>query len=261
LLIGITFATAQGELVKAGGRVVKNVAGYDLGKLQIGSLGTLGVIVQASFKVAPLPPAVHVLSADSSDLPSLMAASIAVRDAALPATAIVLSRGGNDSRWTLAVRFAGGEAAVARAQRELMAIGARGNLVFGDPGQELPSRVDLLDGRDAVVVRLSVLPGTLLSLLQRLAATGATVEAYPTAGVARAAWPEAAIAGDVIAGLRRLCVETGQGALAIEKAPVELKRTVGVWGDTRGDFGLMRALKAEFDPKGILNPGRFVGGI
>jgi glycolate oxidase FAD binding subunit len=262
LLIGISFATAQGELVKAGGRVVKNVAGYDLGKLQIGALGTLGVIVQASFKVAPLPPAVQVLSASSTDLPSLLGASFAVRDTALPATAIVLSRDANDSRWTLAVRFAGGTAAVDRAQRELLAIGAANHLSFDNVGPDLSARPKELGGLDdTIVVRLSVLPSTIGAMLERLAATGATVEAYATAGVARAAWPEAAIGADVIAALRQLCIQSGQGALVVEAAPAELKRQVDVWGETRGDFGLMRALKAEFDPKCVLNPGRFVGGL
>jgi FAD/FMN-containing dehydrogenase len=112
-----------------------------------------------------------------------------------------------------------------------------------------------------VLVRCSMLPSYAWSLLEALAPRSASITAYPTAGIIYASWPEGAVSVEAIRDLRRLCVDEGHGALVLEQAPVELKREAGVWGDTRGDFALMRRLKDELDPKGVLNPGRFVGGI
>ena len=117
LVIGMTVALASGEVVKSGGRVVKNVAGYDLAKLHIGALGTLGVIVQAVFKVAPLPVQ-DVAVMVPGDLEALGRLADALIDARLALLGLVLSKGAGETRWTLAARFAGGAAAVQRSQGE-----------------------------------------------------------------------------------------------------------------------------------------------
>ncbi len=114
LVIGMTVALASGELVKSGGRVVKNVAGYDLSKLHIGALGTLGVIVQAAFKTAPLPPR-DTIVAVSGDLDALSKLADAIIEARLALLGLVLSRTTSEPIWTLAARFAGGVAAVERS--------------------------------------------------------------------------------------------------------------------------------------------------
>jgi glycolate oxidase FAD binding subunit len=85
------------------------------------------------------------------------------------------------------------------------------------------------------------------------------VYAYPGVGAVQGSWAKAPDA-DVVAALRRRAVEAG-GALVLAKAPVELKRAAGVWGEPRGDFTLMQRLKQQFDPARTLNRGRFVGGI
>ena len=248
LLIGIRVATAAGELVKAGGRVVKNVAGYDMGKLHIGALGTLGVIVQASFKVAPLP-AQTAIAAVAGPLTALMSITSRLIDARLPLDALVLTKDASEPDWRLRVCFAGGEAAVQRSQRELAAIAPDAAV-----GATLAVALDA-----PLVVRASVLPTTNASICEALAALGAGVVAYPTVGIVYGVWTDAPPA-DALVDLRRRCVEA-HGALVIERARSEQKRAVGVWGPTRADFGLMRRLKEELDPRRVLNPGRYLGGI
>ena len=94
-----------------------------------------------------------------------------------------------------------------------------------------------------------------------LADAGASVVSEPTLGSAHGSWTEDAVVGvETLASLRRQAVEFG-GALILERAPIELKRAANVWGDSRADFALMQRLKAQFDPAGTLNPGRFLGGI
>ena len=262
LLIGITVASAQGELIKAGGRVVKNVAGYDLGKLQIGALGTLGVIVQTSFKVAPLSPTVRTLSTASSELALLMSTTFAVRDAALPATAMVVARAADEHAWHLTVRFAGGTAAVDRAEGELEAICRRCGLTLTADNASAAPNTRYHQGLTArVLIRSSVLPSSVSRILEAFTSAAASVEAYPTAGIIYARWPVGAIDAATLADLRRLCEDQGRGALVIEAAPVELKHEIDVWGGTRSDFDLMQRLKAEFDLGKVLNLGRFVGGL
>ena len=258
LLIGVRFALPDGDLVKAGGRVVKNVAGYDLGKLQIGALGTLGVITQASFKLAPLPPVTRHLAVrrDLHDLMSIAGGLAALR---LPVTGLVLGNGREAGGWRLDVRFAGGRAAVERSEREFEALARDGALEMAEPNPGAWCRA--ADESVATVsVRCSVLPSQVASLCAALASAGAEVSAYPLAGVVHAAWSGPGPSAETLQALRRACVTSG-GSLVIDQAPLALRREAGVWGEARGDFELMRALKAQFDPKGILNPGRFLGGI
>jgi glycolate oxidase FAD binding subunit len=259
LLIGVTFALPNGELVKSGGRVVKNVAGYDLGKLQIGALGTLGVLAQATLKVAPLPARTEMAQVDGP-LPILMSITTAAIDRLLAIQGLLLYRPAEATSWRLQVLLAGGAAAVARSLKDLSSIAADARL--REPDQELsgPSLLDLISG--PVVARASLIPTVLPSVCEALAAQGASVAAYPAAGIAYASWTDA---GSVDVGrlrsLRRQCVETGRGALVLERAPLALKRRFDVWGEPPSSFELMRRLKSELDPNHILNPGRYLGGI
>ncbi len=257
LCIGMTVALSSGEIVKSGGRVVKNVAGYDMGKLHIGALGTLGVILQASFKVVPEPTASGggivrgEREALEAKLGALLEARLALRSASL-------TREASEGAWRLSVGFAGSEAAVERSQREFRAIA-------GDSEENGPldavSRAYAAVQNDSVCVRATVPVAQAGALAQALADAGASVVSEPTLGSAHGSWGDAgAVDEKTIAALRRRAVEAG-GALIIERAAVGLKRAVGVWGEPRGDFALMRRLKQQFDAAGTLNPGRYVGGI
>jgi glycolate oxidase FAD binding subunit len=250
LVIGMTVALASGEIVKSGGRVVKNVAGYDMAKLHIGALGTLGVILQASFKVSPLAESRPLLAAQGH-LAAVSKLAAGVLAARLPLLGLELISG-SGSDWLLAARFGGGSVAVERAVSEFeeLARAAKAELIEAAPNSK---------GASAVQVRAGVLPTKTVGLAEALANAGASTTAYPGVGAVHGSWAEAP-ATEVIQTLRRRAIEAG-GALVLERAPVELKRAVGVWGEPRGDFALMQRLKQQFDPSRTLNPGRFVGGI
>lgn len=257
LCIGMTVALSSGEIVKSGGRVVKNVAGYDMGKLHIGALGTLGVILQASFKVVPEPAASGggivrgERGALETALRALLEARLALRSASLTHDA-------SERVWRLNVGFAGSEAAVERSQGEFRAIA-------GDSEDNGPldavSRAYSAVQNDPVCVRVTVPVARTGGLAQALADAGASVVSEPTLGSAHGSWADTPpVSAATIRSLREQATQAG-GALVVERAPVELKQAAGVWGEPRGDFALMRRLKEQFDAAGTLNPGRFVGGI
>ena len=251
LLIGVRFVTATGEIVHSGGRVVKNVAGYDLHRLQVGALGTLGVLVEASFKVSPLPVRVLYVEAKSADLGSLLAVARFGRDRGLAINGIVVARAAGGQDWALQIRLAGGSAAVERSRTDLQAF-ARERGLAAAAGDTLSSPLVTVAPTPAVRARASVIPSETRSLLEALVAT---------AGIVSATWPAEAVTVDELQALRHRCVGAGRGAFVVEAAPVELKRRFDVWGDAGQGASIMRRLKAEFDPNAVLNPGRFAGGL
>jgi glycolate oxidase FAD binding subunit len=257
LVIGMTVATAQGELVKSGGRVVKNVAGYDLAKLHIGALGTAGVIVQVSFKVAPLPVREDCIGVQGEPA-ALAGLAEAVQEARLPATGAVLHTAGTGRPWTLGLRFGAGNAAVERSLRETRALAAAGGLV--EEALDAAGWRALQPDYDgpAVVARASVLPTDLPGMAEALASAGAAVSALAGVGVLYGCW-DTDVSPERLRGLRELAGTSG--ALVIEKAPLETKRAVDVWGGSGRGFELMRRLRQEMDPGRVLNPGRFAGGL
>lgn len=250
LVIGMSVATADGQVVKSGGRVVKNVAGYDMAKLHIGAHGTLGVILQVSFKVAPLPLATRTVVA-SGRLEGLLEVARSIRDAALPANGLIVRYG--DGEWSLQARFAGSASAVERSERDAAVLCQSACVSFENAGEA--SRGIAVD-RPSLRVRASVRPSDLQSLLAEGAKSATEIIAYAGVGTAFMTLADSG----AISTLRSFCEERG-GALVLEAAPVDVKREIGVWGERRGDFTLMRRLKQEFDRKAILSPGRFVGGL
>jgi glycolate oxidase FAD binding subunit len=256
LVIGMTVALANGELVKSGGRVVKNVAGYDMAKLHIGAFGTLGVITQASFKVAPLPVA-NAFIRISGSLEALAGLSLKVIDAGLPVLGLTLSNLDAGSGWALTARFAGGSAAVERSRRETNALASDAGLSLEDIDSATWAASSAVSG--PLRVRVTVRSTDLADICGAIAAARGRVVGMPGVGVAQAAW-DASPGVVALQDLRRRCESSG-GALVFEQASSELKSELDVWGDARGAFGLMRQLKEQFDPHRVLNPGRFVGGL
>jgi glycolate oxidase FAD binding subunit len=140
LLLGLTAAQTDGSLARSGGRVVKNVSGYDLHRLHTGALGAFGVIVEASFKVSPLPPAAHTLAVRCRDLPSAGRVAIALRDANLAtrALSVIAPRAAAHARLPnephVLVEFAGSETAVARSLRDARSLAAA-PIAIDEPGE------------------------------------------------------------------------------------------------------------------------------
>ncbi|HEX8966557.1 MAG TPA: FAD-binding oxidoreductase, partial [Chloroflexota bacterium] len=276
LVIGTRVANPDGTLTRAGGRVVKNVAGYDLNKLYIGSLGTLAILVELSFKVAPLPPSTATLVGGFADLASARSTVAAVVRSPLSPLAVELLGSGiaveaglPDTYPALVVfRVGGYPEAVERQVRDLRALVRQ----HSGEGLETSPSVweDLATARTAARRREVVLKAaaplsasaTLVEILERhLAGLRPTVWAHAGNGIAFAACempPDA----QVVRAARMDVQALGTNAsLVIERCPTVLKREVDVWGEDGPSLGLMRAIKARLDPHGTLNPGRYVGGI
>lgn len=273
-LLGITVVTADGRIAKAGARVVKNVSGYELGRLYTGSLGTLAIIVEATFKVHPLFERREALALSLPSLDQAQGALAALeRSGTSPIFLELVGEAGREGV-DLLTGFGGNEESVAwemeRAKEAL-----REALPEGHPerrsweeahGEALTAHAPKRG--EAVTLRAHLLPSELLSFLA--AARGwvnerglqARFAAHAAAGVARLhlqeAEPRALAEG--VAWMRERAEER-QGHLVVEQAPARVKQRASVWGEPRGEFFLHRAIKERMDPKGILNPGRFLGGL
>jgi glycolate oxidase FAD binding subunit len=274
LLIGVTVALADGTLASSGGMVVKNVTGYDMGKLYTGSHGTLGAIVRANFKVLPAPPVRRIAIAPFEDEHRARAVAH-VSALALEPVALLMVDGFREApppaRPRLIVLFEGSEHVVDRATRELRsALGAAG-----------VAETRLLDGDDAARAFQSVLDAYLAQdgdASVTLLARGLPSEAASRAQRVREAVPRAETiadvrTGDVVVRVHEDVTISSSGETA--SAGLTVRNVLGratvlnagpaaqldAWGDPPATLATMRALKASFDPQGMLAPGRFVGGI
>ncbi len=282
LVIGTKAVLADGTLIKSGGKVVKNVAGYDLNKLFIGSLGTVGVIVEAAFKVYPKPQAWGTAVGRFKTPEAAWDAVWRLRQSVFEPVALELLGGTlgpelSDGSWRLFARYAGYGPAVARQVRETCGIfEAAGGEAESLPDAEASFWPVLRDlpvtwrpgwGVGAVV-KAGMLP---TRVPQFIAAAEAAVggQGIARGWVARAGVglaygyleaPDHAALAAAVRAARDAARGLG-GYLVVERADPDLKAALDVWGPVGPELELMRRLKAEFDPKGILNPGRFVGGI
>ena len=246
LLIGITLALTDGRVVKSGGTVVKNVAGYDLGKLVTGSYGALAAIVDATFKLLPLPHASATLRALYTD-PEPLAFDVRAADTA------------DGPRWTLLVRFASSPAAVATQLDAARALvhGETTALREGLETRTWGEQVGLAWEGAATVVRCSWLPsrlGDVLALVRTLRGEcGVTLTGRvgTGSGLLRLAGGDAAVAAAILS----LRLDTSPvGHVVVLRGSRALRAQVDVWG--AAPSAPAAALKRALDPTGILNAGR-----
>ena len=258
LLIGTRVALVDGTVARAGGRVVKNVAGYDLDKLLVGSFGTLGVIVEATFKVLPLPAASEGLVASFRRSSDAFAAAESIVRGAARVEACVVERG-EGTTWRVAVQARGSAPTVRRAIEDARREAAAHGGDVSELGDALSALRELpAHAADGALVRVS-LP---LAASAPFAETAARLESLHTlvadaaSGVVRAhlAGDDDAVVDDAEALLVAARVVGGSGR--IERRAEHLRTRLSTW-PTRpnGDF-LMRRIKDAFDPVGVLEPGR-----
>lgn len=268
LVIGARTALVDGSVVRSGGKVVKNVAGYDLNKVLIGSLGTLGVVVEVTLKVLPLPARTGAIVATFGAPADALEAGAALARTPLRPLAIEAHDLGGAP--VLLVAAEGEPAPVARvlddAAARARAAGAA-NVERADDCEPLLSVVRTLveTVNDGLLVRASLPLAATAAYAreaQRIAgARGCTVRWAAHAGIGvmsihlRGEGAPAA-ATDALGLAASL-----EGDAYIERAPDALRSALDAWNGEPPGFFLMRRIKQEFDPRGTLNPGRFVGGI
>ena len=267
LIIGMTVVLADGTIAKSGGKVVKNVAGYDLHKLMTGSFGTLGVITEVNFRLHPAEERTQTWTAIAADATQFAEPLRALLDTQMVPSAVQL-RAGNEG-CALDVRVAGRGEAIQDCERRLKKIfGAMGMVPSGESVWQARQR--LFDAADTILLKVSMLPAEICpvsaEVRQWAAAEGAVVEcvayAFGLVTMALHSAPDAAAAFPerLIDRLRARLRSTG-GSVVVLAAPEEKRARLDVWGCHSDALELMREIKRRFDPNRILNPGRFVGNI
>lgn len=257
LILGMRVALPSGEVVHSGGRVVKNVTGYDLHRMHTGALGAFGVIVEATFKLAPLPAAIRTLLLPAPDIEACGAIARRVWDAGLTVRAItVLGARAADAAMLapvpcVLVEAAGGVASVEKTLTELHAAAPGA----GEAPEEVWARLRrLAAGPGATVLRLGVPPAEVEIVVTALERAGLTAWAHLAAGSVIA---RGEVAAPEVEALQVLAAERG-GFLQMEVASPALRQTVDPMGEERT---LVEALRQQFDPRGTVNPGRWGTGL
>jgi glycolate dehydrogenase FAD-binding subunit len=277
-IIGVSFVTSEGVVVKGGGRVVKNVAGYDLPKLLTGSMGTLGIITQLTLKVRPIPEksaiawvrfrtlhaaeeALEMLNVSGTrpiavELLNLPAARSIGKEPGLPEGEIILVIGYEENAPTVTWQLD-------RLHSELK----DADLTIVGEGETATLWTSLIEFQAAAMGVISfvanVRPSSLAPFLAKTDPALWSVQAHAGNGIVRGhALGEESFkaAAAQIEVLRRIAVADG-GNLILSRCPADLKETLHVWGEPRADWVIGERVKAALDPHHSMNPGRFVGRI
>jgi glycolate oxidase FAD binding subunit len=286
-VIGMRVVHPDGRVTKAGGKVVKNVAGYDLCKLYTGSFGTLGIVGEISFKLRALPPGDRTLvfhgngAAPLAELAARLWASdveptaMELLSAEVDGSHVEVADSGG-GHYALALRFIGEEETVSWQVAEALRLGAGFAHTPLSPSAaadfwQAYRESEVLPQWD-LILRLSVLPADLGVMMNELASVfpespRLMLRAHAASGVIRIhaemealEWFKPRQRPKRVAELRQKAQARG-GQMVMLRAPDELKSHLDVWGEVGETASLMRALKEKFDPQSLLNPGRFVAGI
>ena len=285
LVIGAEVASPDGQVTKSGGMVVKNVTGYDVHKAHIGALGTLGVLTRVNLKIAPLPQVERTVVfgfddvlAGGAAVGELVASGVTASGIDLIARELLPEPIANGAPWVLAVRLSGTaegvDARLASIASHLPRAGTgRGEELDGAAQDALwRSAVAVAEpppgGEPHAVCRFSALSsqvGSLLGSAREIAEGSAltcAAAAHAVSGVGRVRLSGSDDPAALIQGVTKLrdAVEHLGGRLVVEAAPAEMRRRLDVWGFRDGSVTLdaMRSLRRAFDPRGTINPGRFV---
>jgi glycolate oxidase FAD binding subunit len=261
LVLGVTVALSDGTLASAGGKVIKNVAGYDLAKLYCGSFGTLGLITQIAVRLHPRPPAQATATGTTDDPGVLQQAAIALAASSLEAQSL-------DVRWkaqcgTVLARFAG-VAAVEQAQAAQRLLAETGvQTAVSEDDDELWARQRSAqrapDG--AAAIRVSGRPSMLADACVAAQIAGATLVGRAALGVSWIVLPAAA-PGELVTAIARVRQVLAPAPCVVLDAPPYVRAHLDPWDQPEdAALVLMRRVKERFDPSRTCNPGIFVGGI
>nr|WP_255550937.1 FAD-binding oxidoreductase [Granulicella sp. dw_53] len=254
LIIGMTLVLADGTVAKSGGKVVKNVAGYDLHKLMTGAFGTLGVITEVTFRLHPIPAQTRSWSLSSEAAEPLGELMLKVLDSQLSIQAIQLRA--SSAGYALDVELATlpevltlQVAALDRLAESVVAT----SLVSQD--QPFGAREELFAPAGGLIVKATMLPSAVASVSSEVVRLGGSAVTQAT-GIMYARFPDG-VAAKALVALRASVTAAGDGSVTVLRG---LDASASPWS-AEGVSALSREIKRRFDPNGILNPGRFVGGI
>jgi glycolate oxidase FAD binding subunit len=288
-VLGMRVVHANGTLVKSGGKVVKNVAGYDLNKLYIGAFGTLGIITEVALKLSPIPTRQSILAARFRDIQNAINTGLSiVGSQTLPMFVNLFvnsdpTPGGteaptDENKTLLVVGFGGDPETVAWQLTQCQGImeqnGAIGvTIAEGESLQHLQGTVQEFSednkNTEIIVAKLNLKRTDVAEFAAQIVeanwACDVQMMALLGSGVLYVTLPVTSDTdyqslANALTQLRQTAMSR-QGNLIIEVAPPELKRHIDVWGSVEGTLSLMKQIKAKFDPAGLLNPGRFVSSI
>ena len=264
LIIGITVVLHDGTVANAGSKVVKNVAGYDLSKLFTGSLGTLGIIATANFRLHPRPEASRTVAVEVTEPQQAQVAAQAIVHSQVEATAVELHYGENEKLLAVLLEsISGGIDAKAQTTSFLLK-------QFGEVrtlSQEEADRLGSLTSPQVVLkigappVDMAAVLESVLGAAERKGLAHPRITGHAGTGVTLVGFSEETEDGAAgfVEEMREIWVRRG-GNVTLQRAPLTLKQRVSTW-DNGGDYlGLVRRVKEKFDPRGGMNPGRFLGG-
>jgi glycolate dehydrogenase FAD-binding subunit len=260
LVLGVTVALADGTVARAGGKVIKNVAGYDLAKLFTGSFGTLGLILEVTVRLHPLPVGTTTVAASSDDPEALGQALTVWGRTPLEPEAL-------DVRWaeeggTIALRM-GGAALAERADRALQAVAEApvATEVWEDDDGFWSEQARRQRSSEGAIVRVSGLAAELPKVLAATRDAGADLVGRAALGLSWVSLPRAE-PEELIGAVEQLRARLFPRPCVLLDAPDEVRGKLDPWGSSdEGVLTLMRRVKERFDPNGVMNPGVFVGGI
>ena len=270
MLLGISFVRSDGKIAKAGGRVVKNVAGYDLMKLFTGSYGTLGIISQVTFRVYPIQEGsgTVVLVGEKNNIAK--ATQILLSSALTPVAIDLLSSNlvkelDLGKCVGLIVRFQTIIGSVEEQSQKLLEVGnslglnsTRYHDYEAELWNKLKQKIWHSHRNTEVICKIGVIPNKAIETLNQPALENALGLIHAGSGLGELHFNSVTLG--TIQELRRWCESTG-GFLTVLAAPLEMKQKLDVWGYNQNALDIMRRIKQKFDPQNILNPHSFVGGI